>query len=98
MSTATRMEGASPMSTRYRFDPMALIAGLVFVGIALAYILQAAGAIDVSAEWTLAVAAIGVGLAGLAGAVWTMLPRAGARRPSPAGLTEPRHPPVDLTK
>ncbi|MYV97186.1 hypothetical protein [Streptomyces sp. SID3343] len=97
MSTATRMEGDGPMSTRYRFDPMALIAGLVFLGIAIAYVLHAAGVMTVAPEWTLAIAAIGVGVAGLAGAVWTMLPGSSTRRRS-VGSGEPAHPPVDLTK
>lgn len=71
--TTTNDGGRAPMS-RFRFDPMALIAGLVFTGIALAYILRAAGAVSVSAPWSLAAAAIGLGLAGLAGALWAMVP------------------------
>jgi hypothetical protein len=59
---------------RYRFDPMALIAGTVFAGIAIAYLLRASGTLTVRPEWVLATAAIGVGLAGLAGALWAMLP------------------------
>ncbi|MFI6585038.1 hypothetical protein [Embleya sp. NPDC050493] len=66
---------------RYRFDPMALIAGTVFAGIAIAYLLRASGTLTVRPEWTLATAAIGVGLAGLAGALWAMLP---SRGPAPA--------------
>ncbi|MET7305022.1 hypothetical protein [Embleya sp. NPDC005575] len=66
---------------RYRFDPMALIAGTVFAGIAIAYLLRASGTLTVRPEWVLATAAIGVGLAGLAGALWAMLP---ARESAPA--------------
>ncbi|WP_406298232.1 hypothetical protein OG948_22505 [Embleya sp. NBC_00888] len=62
---------------RYRFDPMALIAGAVFTGIAVAYLLRATGAVSVSPQWVLATAAIGVGLAGLAGALWALLPKGG---------------------
>jgi hypothetical protein len=98
MSTATRTEGDAPMSARYRFDPMALIAGLVFLALAIAYLLHAAGAMSVSAPWTLAIAAIGVGLAGLAGVVWRMLPGSftGRGRSVPPG--GPSRPPVDLTE
>jgi hypothetical protein len=97
MSTASPTEGDAPTSAGYRFDPMALIAGLVFLGVAIAYLLHAAGAMSVSAEWTLAIAVIGVGLAGLVGAVWTMLPVASTGR-RPVGPSEPPRPPVDLTK
>jgi len=76
--TSTTDGGRAAMS-RFRFDPMALIAGLVFTGIAVAYILRAAGAVSVSAPWSLAVAAIGLGLAGLAGALWATVTRAVAR-------------------
>ncbi|MFF7246599.1 hypothetical protein ACFZBU_22130 [Embleya sp. NPDC008237] len=71
---------------RYRFDPMALIAGTVFAGIAIAYLLRASGTLTVRPEWTLATAAIGVGLAGLAGALWAMLP---SRGPAPAAMGRP---------
>ncbi|WP_406283353.1 hypothetical protein [Embleya sp. NBC_00896] len=100
MTPATRMEGDSPMN-RYRFDPMALIAGLVFTGIAIAYILQAGGALSVSAEWSLAAAVIGVGVAGLAGVIRAIAPgtrHIGTPMP-PEPLDEPYTPPtVDLTK
>ena len=75
VDTPTTNGGRAAMS-RLRFDPMALIAGLVFTGIATAYILRAAGAVSVSPQWSLAVAAIGLGVAGLAGALWAMVPRA----------------------
>lgn len=71
---------------RYRFDPMALIAGVVFTGIAVAYLLRATGAVSVSPQWVLATAAIGVGLAGLAGALWAMLPKGG---PEPVAAPMP---------
>ncbi|MFI6983619.1 hypothetical protein ACIBSV_34085 [Embleya sp. NPDC050154] len=71
---------------RYRFDPMALIAGAVFTGIAVAYLLRATGAVSVSAQWVLATAAIGVGLAGLAGALWALLPKGG---PEPVAASMP---------
>ena len=74
IDTSTTNGGRAAMS-RLRFDPMALIAGLVFTGIATAYLLRAAGAVSVSPQWSLAVAAIGLGLAGLAGALWAMVPR-----------------------
>ncbi|MEU0933266.1 hypothetical protein [Embleya sp. NPDC005971] len=70
---------------RYRFDPMALIAGAVFVGLAIAYLLRASGTLTVRPEWALAAAAIGVGTAGLAGALWAMLPAREAVPTAPMG-------------
>ncbi|OPC81373.1 hypothetical protein B4N89_10835 [Embleya scabrispora] len=70
---------------------MALIAGVVFTGIAIAYLLRAGGHALISPEWSLATAAIGVGLAGLAGALWSMLPpgRSEAAPTPPAGFFTP---------
>ncbi|GCD95451.1 hypothetical protein [Embleya hyalina] len=75
-------------TNRRRFDPMALIAGVVFTAIAIAYLLRAGGHALMSPEWSLATAAIGVGLAGLAGALWSMLPT-GRSDAEPAAPTPP---------
>jgi len=90
IDTSTTNGGRAAMS-RLRFDPMALIAGLVFTGIATAYLLRAAGAVSVSPQWSLAVAAIGLGLAGLAGALWAMVP--GSRGVRGTGAARPPTPP-----
>ena len=63
---------------RHDLDLTSLIAGLVFVGVAVAYLVGAYTDVRVGAGWLLPVALIGLGLAGLAGAV-----RRGLRAPEP---------------
>lgn len=60
--------------SRHETDVTALVAGLVFVGIALAYLLDIRPDIDVDGRWVLPLALIGLGAAGLA---------ASLRRPRP---------------
>ena len=52
--------------SRHDTDITALVAGLVFVGIALAYLLDIRPDIDVDGRWVLPLALIGLGAAGLA--------------------------------
>jgi hypothetical protein len=76
---------------RHDFDPMALIAGAIFMAIAVMYLLDAHGSVDARPGITLALAVIGVGASGLAGVLWAMLSRRRRREaelaaadPSPA--------------
>jgi hypothetical protein len=56
------------------FDPMALIAGLMFIAVAVLYLLDAADVIELRTAVVVVVTAVGFGLAALAGAVWALLP------------------------
>ncbi|MDI2126805.1 hypothetical protein [Yinghuangia seranimata] len=58
---------------RHDFDPMAMIAGGVFMAIAVMYMLDANGAMDARPGLMLALAVIGVGASGFAGAVWAVV-------------------------
>ena len=54
---------------RHPLDLTSLIAGLVFVGVAVAYLVGTWTGTHVGAGWLLPVVLIGLGLAGLGGAV-----------------------------
>jgi hypothetical protein len=54
---------------RHELDLTSLIAGLVFVGVAVAYLVGTYTDTRIGAGWLLPIALIGLGLAGLAGAV-----------------------------
>ncbi|MGC0422362.1 hypothetical protein [Embleya sp. AB8] len=82
---------------RHEFDPMALIAGMVFTGIAIAYLLRADDHLSVSPGWSLAAAAIGVGVAGVAGALWSMVPRSGVDAAQVESAPTPQGPGGDFT-
>jgi hypothetical protein len=51
---------------RHHLDPASLLAGLVFVGIAIAYLFGAITELRVDARWVAPIALIGLGSAGLA--------------------------------
>lgn len=82
---------------RHNFDPMALIAGAIFMAIAVMYLLDAHGTVDARPGVTLALAVIGVGASGLAGAVWAMVSRR-KRRTAEFTASDTPSAPVDLTK
>lgn len=71
--------GPAPLSNR-RFDPMAMIAGTVFMAIAVMYMLDAGNAVDARPGLLLALAVIGVGASGFAGAVWAIITSRRSRR------------------
>jgi H+/Cl- antiporter ClcA len=54
---------------RHAFDPISLVTGLVFLAIAVTYLVAAATGAHVSAGWVLPLGLIGLGLAGLAGSL-----------------------------
>ena len=74
---------------RHAFDPTSFLAGLVLGAIGLAYLLAEQADWDVDGRWVLPIALIGLGVAGVAGAL------GGLRRTGPddptAGLSS--HPP-----
>jgi hypothetical protein len=74
---------------RHELDLTSLIAGLVFVAIAAAYIVAEYSDVVVNAGWVLPLGLIGLGLAGLAGTL-----RRGLRDSRPA--VEPASEPDDL--
>jgi hypothetical protein len=78
--------------SRHNVDPTSLVAGLVFVVIGIAYVLDAADVLTVQAKWVVPLALIGLGVAGLAGSIlraWQERP--GQQPPEPAGA-EPEDP------
>ena len=60
---------------RHEFDLTSLVVGLVFVAIAIAYLIGAYTDVRVEAGWVLPFGLVGLGIAGLAGSL-----RAGLRR------------------
>jgi hypothetical protein len=50
---------------RHDLDWVSLVAGLVFLAIALAYLLQVSVGVSIAAGWVLPIALIGLGVAGL---------------------------------
>lgn len=64
---------------RHELDLTSLVAGIVFVAIAAAYLVGEATDVHVSAGWVLPLGLIGLGLAGLAGTL-----RRGLRDSRPA--------------
>ncbi len=60
---------------RHEFDLTSLVVGLVFVAIAIAYLIGAYTDVRVEAGWVLPFGFVGLGIAGLAGSL-----RAGLRR------------------
>jgi hypothetical protein len=55
--------------SRHDADLTSLIAGLVFVAIGVAYLLNAMDVVEVDAKWVVPLALVGLGLAGLAGSL-----------------------------
>lgn len=51
---------------RHDLDWVSLVAGLVFLGIAVAYLLQVSLDVSIAAGWVLPITLIGLGVAGLA--------------------------------
>jgi hypothetical protein len=77
---------------RHELDLTSLVAGVVFVAIAVAYLVGEATDVRVSAGWVLPLGLIGLGLAGLAGTV-----RRGLRDSRPADVaTAPLEAPDDV--
>jgi heme A synthase len=68
---------------RHAFDPTSFVAGLVLGAIALAYLLAEQLDRTVDGRWVLPVALIGLGVAGIAGAL------GGLRRNGEVGVTPP---------
>lgn len=54
---------------RHDLDATSLVAGLVFVGLAVAYLIGAFTSTRIDAGWTIPIALVGLGLAGLAGSI-----------------------------
>ncbi|WP_436773338.1 hypothetical protein [Yinghuangia sp. YIM S09857] len=81
---------------RHGFDPMAMVAGTIFMAIAVMYMLDAGDAVDARPGLMLALAVIGVGASGFVGAVWAMLTGRRNRRTANTGAataTSPATPP-----
>ncbi len=64
---------------RHELDLMSLVAGLVLLGVAAAYLIGYLTDVRIDASWVAPLALIGLGLAGLAGGV------SRARRGGPGG-------------
>ncbi|MCF2530059.1 hypothetical protein [Yinghuangia soli] len=83
---ATHRSSAGRTSVdRRTFDPMAMIAGIFFMAIAVMYMLDAGGSVDARPGLMLALAVIGVGASGFVGAAWAML---SGRRAKEAALRD----------
>jgi hypothetical protein len=54
---------------KHDLDATSLVAGLVFVGIAVAYLIGAFTSTRIEAGWILPIGLVGLGLAGLAGSL-----------------------------
>lgn len=54
---------------RHELDLTSLIAGLVFVAIAVAYLIGSFTSVRIDAGWVLPIGLVGLGLAGLAGSL-----------------------------
>lgn len=54
---------------RHTLDPVSLVAGLVFAAVAVIYLVQAHTSVDVDGRWVLPLALIGLGVAGVLGAL-----------------------------
>ncbi|UGQ14556.1 hypothetical protein LO772_13780 [Yinghuangia sp. ASG 101] len=74
---------------RRTFDPMSMVAGIFFMGIAVTYLLDAGNAVDARPGIMLALAVIGVGASGFIGALWAALTRPRHRTPHPAKTPPP---------
>ena len=71
---------------RHELDLTSLVAGLVFIGIAVAYLIGSYASVRIDAGWVLPIGLVGLGVAGLAGSL-----RVGLRRDDP----EQKPAPVD---
>ena len=76
---------------RHELDLTSLVTGLVFVAIAVAYLVGQYTNLDVSAGWVLPLGLIGLGLAGLTGSVRRGL-RGSPAEPPPAADDTAEHP------
>jgi hypothetical protein len=79
---------------RHDIDLTSLVAGLVFVAIATAYLVGEYTDVHVGWRWLLPVALIGLGLAGLAGSLRSGLRREPEPKPLPDHAVEPRDEPA----
>ena len=59
---------------RHNFDVLSFLSGLIFGGIAVAYLLAEQQSWDIDGRWVLPGALIALGLAGIAGAVNSLRP------------------------
>jgi hypothetical protein len=75
---------------RHDLDLTSLVAGLVFVGIAVAYLVGAYTKVRIDAGWVLPFGLVGLGLAGLGGTL-----RAGLRSGDQDSVTTSDHAPGD---
>jgi hypothetical protein len=72
---------------RHELDLTSLVAGLVFIGIAVAYLIGSYTSVRIDAGWVLPIGLVGLGVAGLAGSL-----RVGLRRDDPAKEPTPADP------
>lgn len=56
---------------RHAFDPVSLVAGLVFAAVAALYLVSEHSSFDVDGRWVLPLVLIGLGVGGVAGALMT---------------------------
>jgi hypothetical protein len=70
---------------RHALDPVSLVAGLVFSAVAIAYLVEAHTDINIDGRWVLPLALIGLGIAGVLGALGS----AARQRHSPAATATP---------
>lgn len=73
---------------RHELDLTSLVAGLVFVGIAVAYLIGAYTKVRVDAGWVLPIGLVGLGLAGLGGTLRAGL-RSGDQDDAPVADSSP---------
>ena len=69
---------------RHELDLTSLVAGLVFIGIAVAYLIGSYTSVRIDAGWVLPIGLVGLGVAGLAGSLRVGLRRDAAAAEGPA--------------
>ncbi|WP_017590352.1 hypothetical protein [Nocardiopsis ganjiahuensis] len=69
--------------TKRRTDWGSFVAGLLFLGLAVAFVVQGSGSWEFNALWLLPVLALGLGVAGVARALFRSRPRDTGELPPP---------------
>ncbi|GAA1460318.1 mechanosensitive ion channel family protein [Nocardiopsis exhalans] len=69
--------------TKRGTDWGSLVAGLLFLGLAVAFVVQGSGSWELNVMWLLPVLAVGLGLAALARALFRSRPRESGELPPP---------------
>ena len=66
---------------RHELDLTSLLAGMLFIGLGLAFVLELTEVVDVDARWIWPVLFLGLGAAGLASSLRTVSQRDDTQRP-----------------